>query len=43
LALDLGEITENEVCQRYAMHPDELSAWRRGAVYVLPAHRRKGG
>jgi Protein of unknown function (DUF1153) len=41
LALDLGEISEDEVCQRYAMHPDELAAWRRGAVYVLPADRRR--
>ena len=41
LALDLGEISEDEVCQGYAMHPDELAAWRRGAVYVLPADRRR--
>jgi hypothetical protein len=31
LALDLGEISEDEVRPRYAMHPDELSAWRGGA------------
>jgi hypothetical protein len=41
IALDLGEITEEEVCRRYAVHPDELSAWRRGKVYMLPANRRK--
>jgi hypothetical protein len=41
IALDLGEITEEEVCRRYAMHPGELSAWRRGEVYRLPADRRK--
>jgi hypothetical protein len=41
LALDLGVISEEEVCRRYAMHPDELSAWRRGKVYVLPAKRRR--
>jgi hypothetical protein len=41
LALDLGEISEDEVCRHYAMHPDELSSWRRGAVYVLPANRRR--
>jgi hypothetical protein len=40
LAIDLGEISEEEVCRRYAMHPDELSAWRRGAVYALRADRR---
>jgi hypothetical protein len=41
MALDLGEISEEEVCRRYAMHPDELSAWRRGEVYMLPANRRR--
>ena len=41
LALDLGEISEEEVCRRYAMHADELAAWRRGEVYMLPANRRK--
>jgi len=41
LALDLGEISEEEVCRRYAMHPDELSAWRRGKVYTLRANRRR--
>jgi hypothetical protein len=41
IALDLGEISEEEVCRRYAMHPGELSAWRRGDVYTLPANRRK--
>ena len=41
MALDLGEISEEEVCRRYAMHPDELSAWRRGEVYILPANRRR--
>ena len=41
LALDLGEISEEEVRRRYAMHPDELSAWRRGEVYLLPANRRR--
>jgi hypothetical protein len=43
LALDLDEISEEEVCRRYAIHPDELAAWRRGAVYVLPANRRSSG
>jgi hypothetical protein len=43
LALDLDEIGEEEVCRRYAIHPDELAAWRRGAVYVLPANRRSSG
>ena len=41
LALDLGEISEEEVCRRYAMHPDELSAWRRGKVYALRANCRR--
>jgi hypothetical protein len=41
LAMDLGEISEEDVCRRYAMHPDELSSWRRGAIYVLPADRRR--
>jgi len=41
LALDLRVISEEEVCRRYAMHPDELLAWRRGSFYVLPAKRRR--
>jgi Protein of unknown function (DUF1153) len=41
LALDLRVISEEQVCRRYAMHPEELSAWRRGSVYVLPAKRRR--
>jgi hypothetical protein len=41
LALDLRVISEEEVCRHYAMHPDELSAWRQGRVYVLPAKRRR--
>jgi transposase-like protein len=41
LALDLGEISEEEICRRYDMHPDELSAWRRGKVYALRANRRR--
>jgi hypothetical protein len=41
IALDLGEITEEDVCRRYAMHRDELLAWRRGQVHMLPADRRK--
>jgi len=40
-ALDLGEISPEEICRRYDMHPDELSAWRGGKVYALRANRRR--
>jgi hypothetical protein len=41
LALDLGEIGQEEIYRRYAIHPDELSAWRRGEVFTLPAKLRR--
>jgi len=39
LVLDLGEISEDEICPHFAVHPDELSAEKACARGVLPDAR----